>query len=271
MTTTNANPSAQAYWNLVADRYERDFTATLIGQMLRRAVWRELERVFRQGERILELNCGTGIDAVHLAERGMRILACDISGRMIDLARQRANTTKFGDRIDCRVLATENLGLLVESCTFDGAFSNFSGLICVEDLDLVRKNLARLLKPGAPLVLCMLGQFVPWEIAWFLAHGDRNTAMRRLQLNGCHRSEPGAPKVSYSSRREIVRAFEPDFRLRRWRGLGIFLPPSYMGHWAQHFPRVAEALDRADRLLGSICLIRSMANFMLLEFQQAKR
>ena len=50
------------------------------------AVWRELLRTFHPGQRVLEINCGTGIDAVSLGERGIRVLACDIAPRMIELA-----------------------------------------------------------------------------------------------------------------------------------------------------------------------------------------
>ena len=63
---------------LAAD-YDRSFTASAIGQRMRAAVWRRLDTAFAPGERVLELNCGTGEDAVHLAERGVRVLATDVS------------------------------------------------------------------------------------------------------------------------------------------------------------------------------------------------
>ncbi len=268
MATSNPIPSTQPYWDLAADTYEQDFTDTLIGQTLRRSVWRDLERVFRPGHRVLELNCGTGIDAVHLAEHQVTVLACDISPRMIELARQRVSATKFGRRIDFRVLPTEDLGRLAVDGPFDGAFSNFSGLNCVEDLNAVRRELARLLRPGRSMLLCMLGRFVPWEIGWFLAHGNWNKAVHRLRRPTESRDQAGEPSVHCYSRREITHAFAPDFRLRRWKGVGVFLPPSYMDHWARRFPRATSALDKADRLLGRVPIFRSMADFVLLEFER---
>jgi len=46
MSTPAPIRSSQAYWGAAADTYERDFSTTVVGQVLRRAVWRELERVF---------------------------------------------------------------------------------------------------------------------------------------------------------------------------------------------------------------------------------
>ena len=43
----------------------------------------------KAGERVLELNCGTGEDAVHLARRGVRVLATDNSPRMLAAARSK--------------------------------------------------------------------------------------------------------------------------------------------------------------------------------------
>jgi ubiquinone/menaquinone biosynthesis C-methylase UbiE len=66
MSAPDSIRSAQAYWDTAANAYEDDFSGTLIGQTLRHAVWRDLDHLFRPGQRVLELNCGTGIDAVHL-------------------------------------------------------------------------------------------------------------------------------------------------------------------------------------------------------------
>jgi ubiquinone/menaquinone biosynthesis C-methylase UbiE len=267
MSTPAPIRSSRAYWDAAADTYEQDFTTTVVGQVLRRAVWRELERVFCPGQRVLELNCGTGLDALHLAERGIGVLGCDISQRMIDLARHRASTTEFRDETDFRVLATESIGALVDEGAFDGAFSNFSGLNCVESLSDVRKNLSRLIKPGGSIVLCMLGCFVPWEMIWFMAHGDWGKAIRRFQSRSVSRPQSDLPKVFYRSTREITLLFAPEFSLRSWKGIGIAVPPSYMEHWARRFPKLTNALERADRLLGGVAVFRNLSDFVILEFE----
>ena len=267
MASADSARSSQLYWDNAAETYDRDFTTTLIGQLLRRRVWSVLDRLFRQGDRVLELNCGTGIDAQHLAERGVTVLACDVSHRMVEIARQRISAGNTGGTVAFQVLATEGLASLPDIGPFDGVFSNFSGLNCVDDLDEVRRNLARLLRPGASALVCMLGSFVPWEIAWYFAQGDRQQALRRFRQDSGH-VHTGHPRVRYYSLRTIARVFAPDFRLRNWQGMGIFLPPTYMEHWARRFPSITRALGHIDALAGSIPVLKSMANFVLLEFRR---
>lgn len=260
--------SAQRYWDAAAETYEQDFSGTLIGRTRRAAVWRQADRLFQPGQRILELSCGTGEDAVHLAERGVRILACDLSPRMIELARARVEAARCGDRVDLRALANEEIGKLAEQGPFDGAFSNFAGLNCVKDLRAVAADLGRIVKPGGRLLTSMIGRFVPWEVTWRLAHLDFPRAFERRR-RGAKRVVDGATvRVRYYSIGEIRRAFSPEFRLLRRRGIGVFVPPSYLEGWARRLPRTTRALAAIDERMGGWPLVRDMADAVLLEFER---
>jgi ubiquinone/menaquinone biosynthesis C-methylase UbiE len=263
--------SAQAYWDAAAETYDLDFPNTLIGRAQRESIWREVEKVFTSGQRILELNCGTGIDAVFLANRGVRVLACDIAPRMIELAQRRANSMQSRELIEFRVLATENIELLGNEALFDGAFSNFSGLNCVNDLPTVAQKLAKLLKPGARLVLCMIGRFVPWEMAWYMARGNPGRAFLRFkQVTVGRVAEDGIVNVRYPSVRKLTRNFAPGFRLRKLQGIGITLPPSYLEYLAQRFPLILARLAQLDRRLGRLPLLRLMGDCVLLQFERTE-
>src|ERR1700727_1525008 len=206
-----------AYCDLTAENYDSIFSETVIGRVQRDAVWRELGKTFQPGMRILELNCGTGVDAVHLAARGVRVVACDLSSKMIEAARERLGATGLEALVEFRVLATEEIDSLVGDAPFDGAFSNFSGLNCVEDISQAARNLARLLKPGARTLLCMVGRFSLWEMAWHLVEGKPALALRSFRRKpATHISAQGAVLVHYPSVREMKRMFAPEFRLRTW-------------------------------------------------------
>lgn len=260
--------SSEVYWNGAAEKYDQAFTGTFVGKMWRDAVWQELDAGFQPGSRVLELNCGTGVDAIHLAQSGVSVLACDISSRMICLAREHAMARGLHERLDFRVLATEQLAALEAGVMFDGAFSNFSGLNCVRDLAQVARNLAPVLKPGSPLFLCMLGRFAPWEKLWYLAHADWKAAFRTLRSNG-GATAANAVEVHYYSRRKIVESFSPRFKLRKWKGIGIAVPPSYMEHWARRFRAITTSLNRVDRLIGNAPVFRSFGGCILLEFERS--
>ena len=255
---------ARDYWNATAESYDQIFPETLVGKIQRDAVWRVLDRMFQSGQRILELNCGTGIDAAHLAQRGVRVLACDLSPRMIELATQRSIASNLAATPVFRVLPTEDIDQLANDGPFDGAFSNFSGLNCVDNLSSVAHSLAKLLRPRATAVFCMVGRIAPWEIAWHLGHGDAKKAMRRF------RPVSDDPRVSahYPSVRTIARACAPELRLREWRGIGVAVPPSCMEPLARRFPKVLKCLDRADRWLTSCPGVKALADCVLLRFER---
>jgi ubiquinone/menaquinone biosynthesis C-methylase UbiE len=261
---------AETYWDTAAETYVRDFTGTGIGETRRRAVWRRLEKIFSPGQKLLELNCGTGIDAVHLAEMGMQLVACDISPRMIEQARQLAASTNTNRFIDFKVLANEEIGSIEGENAFDGAFSNFCGLNCVQDLAAVARELTRLVRPGAPLLLCMMGHFVPWEILWFLARGEPEKALRRLRGNDFHSAEPGGVCIQRPSVKEMTRIMSPGFKLRRWSGVGIAVPPTYMEKRTRNFPGVIRALAGIDRMINDLPVFRRMGDCVLLEFECVK-
>jgi SAM-dependent methyltransferase len=256
--------ASRRYWDGTAETYDQIFPETLIGRAQRGAVWRQLDRTFQSGQRILELNCGTGIDAVHLAERGIEVLACDLSPRMIELAIGRSIAANMTKMAAFRVMPTEDIAQLVAEGPFDGAFSNFSGLNCVQDLSLVAHYLGKLLRPGARALFCMVGRIAPWEIAWQLGHGEMKKAMRRLRPV----SDDPRVKIHYPPVRTIARAFAPEFRLQRWQGIGVAVPPSCMEPLAQRFPRLLKCLAQADRWLTFCPVVRGFGDCVLLNFER---
>ena len=265
-----------APFDAAAPVYDLAFTSSHIGRAQREITRRELDRLFRPGQYILELNCGTGADAVYLASRGIHILACDVSSRMIEEARKKLRPAGLGsllcDRATFRVLATEDIGsLLPEGLAghFDGAFSNFAGLNCVGDLSTVACDLGKLLKPGAQVLLCLFGRFCLWEILWYLMHAMPAKAFRRLRAGEglAHLAGEETVNVHYPSVHELARVFAPHFRLKRWKGVGVAIPPTYLENLACRFPRVLECVKNLERWLGPCPVLRAAADHVLLVFE----
>jgi len=259
-------------FDAVAESYDEVFTESVIGRAQRRLVWEEVDRHFHAGQRILELNCGTGVDALHLAQRGARVLGCDSSSRMIDVAIRRVLSAGMGERVDLRVLATEGIARLEAEGPFDGALSNFGGLNCVEDLSSVARDLKRLLKPGGRALLCFFGPCCLWEILWYFADGDFRKALRRLSRQGtqAHLGGNSTVQIQYPSVRTLEGLFAPHFRLGGWKSIGVAIPPSYLEFLAVRFPRLFRATKSIEPWLGRCPVLRGTADHILLTFERVR-
>ncbi len=246
-----------------AGDYDATFSSSLIGTAMRRAVWRRLDHCFGPGDRVLDLGCGTGEDAVHLARGGVRVLAADRSAAMVRVARRKVADAGLAAMVDVRQAAIEDLGGGGDG--YDGALSNFGALNCVADLPAAARGLANRLRPGATAVLCVMGPLCPWEWLWFLLRGRPGEAFRRLRPGGVRWR---GLEVRYPSIRSLRRVFGPAFRLRRAGAIGALLPPSYAEPWAIRYPRTVARLDRWERRLETVSPLPWLADHYLVEFER---
>ena len=64
---------AGAAFNRIAPQYDELWTYSSVGRLQRDTVWRRLDKLFNDGETLLDLGCGTGEDALHFMRRGMSV------------------------------------------------------------------------------------------------------------------------------------------------------------------------------------------------------
>ncbi|MBT9332353.1 class I SAM-dependent DNA methyltransferase [Paracidobacterium acidisoli] len=259
--------SSSAVFDTVAETYDQIFTHTCIGNAQRFLVHDAIAHSFHAGEHILELNCGTGEDALHLASQGISVTACDTSERMLDIARQKLAGCDASAPVTFTVLANEDLETLHLFGHFDGALSNFGGLNCSSDLPSVARKLAAFIRPGGNFFLCMLGRTCLWEMVWYYAHGQREKALRRHKSGGT-RAHVGnlSVQVFFPTVDEIRTAFAPSFRLREWRGIGVTVPPSWLEPFFCKYPALIAVLTQIDRWVGRFPLLRNAGDHTLFHF-----
>jgi SAM-dependent methyltransferase len=262
---TSAMLSAAATaFDRVADSYDEIFTRSMIGRAQRGQVWSRLLDAFPSGSRILELNCGTGEDARYLAHRGRSVVACDGSPLMIEVAKRRSGA-KISENLEFFKLANEDLGFIPSDKTFDGAFSNFSGLNCVDDLRPFARNLADLVKPGSPVLLCLWSRVCIAEFFWYLLQGQPKKACRRFSGKTTAKVGGETIRVAYPTVKTIRRAFSPWFELRSRCAIGLFVPPSYLEQWMSKHPNILARLERLDRMCIDWPICRDAGDHVLLE------
>ena len=272
---TQIEPAASysAPFDAIAEQYDRTFSSSMIGQLQRAAVWREFRKSFRAGDRILDIGCGTGVDACFLAEHGIDVIACDKSSQMLRVAAQKiaALPTTAGS-VQLRRVPAEEISSLSKDGPFDGAVSNFGAVNCVSDVAKLARDLARLLKPGASVLLCVIGPSCAWETAWYLLCGKPGKAFRRFRRGGEPAKLEGGEtfNVYYHSVRSMRSVFAPAFRLESVHGIGVLVPPSYLEPWARRFPRLTRLAAEADRYLGLCPGVRGFADHILLRFERTE-
>ncbi len=259
--------ASSAVFDSIADRYDEIFTDSVIGRAQRQAVWRELERVLVPGQRVLEINCGTGVDALYMARHGVTVHACDASPRMTAMARRRAESSPAA--VTFFVQQIEALDQMRGQ--YDGVFSNFGGLNCVHNISAAARQLGRLVRPGGFLLMCLAGRFCAWELAWYAVRGEFAKAARRFSGEADGRLYDRTIRVHYRTTAELERAFAPHFRKVRRAGIGVLVPPTYVECWARRFPASIAAAARLDRVLSHIPVLRAAADHVLLVMERTHR
>jgi SAM-dependent methyltransferase len=246
----------------MAGTYDASFTDTKVGRALREIVWSRLDQVFRPTQRILELGCGTGEDAVRLASRGVRVVATDPSSQMIQVARRKALIGSCQDRIEFRCLAMEDIGSFADGELFDGVLSNFGAVNCVQDLRALVADVAERLAPGAPLLWVVMGRHAPWEWLWYAMQGRWRKAWRRLRPGGI---EWRGLTISYPTPTQMRSLLLPHFVVTRLAPLGVALPPSYASAWLDRLPVAARVLARLERWAQRSSMLASWSDHFIVE------
>jgi ubiquinone/menaquinone biosynthesis C-methylase UbiE len=260
--------AAAAAFDSIAEVYDSLFTDSVVGRSQRTAVWEKALSLFPSGSRILELNCGTGEDALFLARNGFTVTACDASPRMIETARARKVREAPEAQIEFKVLCSEDLDELKPPQLFDAVLSNFSGLNCIADLSIVAADLARHLHRGAPLLLCFSTRFCIWETLHYLSRGNFLKAFRRYGGHTYARMGDHTIPVFYPTLDSIRKSFGPQFRLRAVSGIGIVVPPSYMEAWARRNLSIFRLCEKLDRVLNRVPGIRVLGDHMLVHLER---
>jgi SAM-dependent methyltransferase len=226
-------------FDLAAERYDDEVGGNPAMAFMRRVSVETLLATFEPGQRVLEIGCGTGEEAIQLARAGISVLATDLSPAMVAIAAQKAADAGLEGRIEVRQLAAGQLGALLDDLgegAFDGAYSSFGPLNGEPDLSAVGKALFRLVRPGGRVLASVMNRFYALEAAWYLLHGHPRQAVRRwggTVMAGVSPSLPTTIPTWYTTPRAFARAFK-GFERERCRALPLLLPPPYLAHlWAR--------------------------------------
>jgi len=163
MTENNFDTIAEAF-SRTAEKYDAFADDHPNQARMRNKVYAHVQQFVPSGSRILELNCGTGTDAVELAHCGYRVHATDIAPGMLERLRNKVHQNKLGGQISFQQCSFTELDM-VQGKPFDVVFSNLGGLNCIPDLSAVIKQLPKVLRPNGLVTWVLMPPVCLWEMA----------------------------------------------------------------------------------------------------------
>lgn len=239
----------------MAAGYDEEFTNTKVGRLQRDKVWEYLDSnfQFRHGFRVLELNCGTGEDAIRFAKRGCSVVATDISSEMIQVAKTKAEDAGVSDLIEFRTLDLNTAETARLESDFDLVFSNFGGLNCVsaEALVTLRKVIGSILKAEGRFIAVVMPEACMMESFYFISRLYLGNAFRRGKKKVEWKNHLGeSMMIHYYSPREFEQRFRGSFLAKKKQPIGLWIPPSYTDPFFNRHPLVLSWLNRLEHIFS---------------------
>jgi ubiquinone/menaquinone biosynthesis C-methylase UbiE len=209
----------------------------------RERVREQLTKYLSANSFILELNSGTGEDAIWLAQQGHRVHATDISVGMQQILQQKVKTASLENDITNELCSFTELERLQQKGPYDMIFSNFAGLNCTDELNKVLQSFSPLLKPDGMVTLVLLPKFCLWELL-LLFKGEFKTAFRRFSGNKGTKAHVEGTYFNcwYYNPSFVVEQLRSEFNLLTIEGLCTIVPPSYIEGFAEKYPKVYSLL-----------------------------
>ena len=262
-------------FDFLAPGYDTSFSRSNTGLQQRMAGRRRLgEFLSGKGQlRILEINCGTGDDALWLGSLGHEVIATDQSETMIREARQKA-ALSGENQVDFRVCRFGDLEETFRGSRFDLIFSNFAGLNCVspEELSRLGPQFDGLLQPDGRFVAVLFGKYCWMEAFYFLSKTDIRNAFRRWGLREVpvRLGEAVFQPVYYYPVSHFVRMLG-GFRLVEKYPVGLFIPPSYLEGFVQRHQGLFRLLIKLEKIMGRFRAGSELADHVYIHLKKKER
>ncbi len=256
----------------MATTYDRVEGANALSERVRRTTLAAALGLFRPGDRILELGCGTGRDAVSLARHGMRVVATDISAEMVATTRRRAELEGVGHLVRTVRAAAADAPSLVGPC--DGVYSNGAVVNLEPDLPRMALELARAVRPGGYVVLTAANRLSLFELGLYPMVLRPRKAFRKLgesvpipiSREGLGRRY--AVRTRFLTPKELIGMFREGFVVESLRGLQVISPPWNLVDFADRLRSVVGPLERVEDRLGMLPGLRSAGAIYLCVFRR---
>lgn len=262
----------QHSFDTVAQSYDASFTHSVIGIAQRNVVWSYLENVLSSSDElnILELNCGTGEDALWFANKGHKVLATDISEKMLEITQEKIHEANLLSRVQTKQIDIRKIerGRLKEK--FDLVFSNFGGVNCISSNEIKKfpTEIKELLKPSGRLTMVLMPKFCLWETIYFLLKFNFSKAFRRYSESGTIAKLNGNEmRTFYFSPGKMKKLFGKNYEVVAVKPIGFFIPPSYLENLFSSKGKLFSVLEKLESAVTKFSFLAGFSDHYLIELQ----
>ena len=244
--TLNEQAAAAAF-SKQAPLFDELYATDTIIQYKRKRVRDHVLQWLQPGSAILELNAGTGDDALFFSLQGHTVHATDISVAMQEILTKKVKKYGLQNSITHELCSYTDLKNLQRPGPYDLIFSNFAGLNCTHELQKVLQSFDSLLKPGGLITLVVLPKFCLWEFL-LLFKGKFKTALRRFSGSKGAKAhiEGEFFRCWYYNPSFIRKHLQESFDMVAVEGLCTLVPPSYLEGFAEKYPKIYQALLKKE-------------------------
>jgi ubiquinone/menaquinone biosynthesis C-methylase UbiE len=264
MTTSYAKA-----FDLSAVSYDLDFTYSKTGYLQRQRVYHYLHDFLNEygnQKKILEVNAGTGEDAIWLSSYCEHITVTDISQAMVDVASSKLKTIRHANVLTLNALDIQQLNQ-----SYDFIFSNFAGLNCLE-VDEFKSFITKAhqqLNSNGHLIMILLSTQCWWEKYWGFISNNKKLQKRRQLKHGANTEINGIQfNTYYYAPKKITEIAAPYFKEIDVKPIGLFIPPSFLEHRVKNKTILLKCLNLFDRLFFKLGLFSNYADHYLLHLQK---
>ncbi len=248
----------------VYEEYEALSRDNFIDIARRTIIRKHVNKFLKPQDSILEINAGSGIDAVYFAKKGHSVLATDIavaSKIHIENKIRQSGLTNLSFQ-QCSFSNLENL-----DGNFNCIFSNFGGLNCTDDLRSVFSGFEKLLPSGGFVSLVIMPKCYPWEMLTYFK-GNKN-AFRRFEKDTVLATVGGAEiNTYYHSPKKIKAAIGKNFKHIQTRNIGTFYPSAHFTSFQKHQALLSKLIRFDDWMNQFLLMPKGVGDYYIITFKK---
>jgi ubiquinone/menaquinone biosynthesis C-methylase UbiE len=257
----------------VADHYDNHIFGNRINMLLRKRSLEMMRKYSTRAARIIEIGCGTGAETLELLKDGHEVFALDISGRMLDNVREKANKDGYGSMLTTVKMRASDIGDILPTVgenAFDLGYSTYGALNCEPEIEKLPEVLSRLIKPAGYFVAGVYNKYCVSETLANIV----SLKLQRLFWRFRNPISEGRSRFCidvYSfSINEFMKIFGDHFERVETAGVPVILPPSNFNRIINGVSRKFDSLSTLDRLVSERWPWKYLGDHFLVALKNSK-